>query len=122
MYFQPERTRICGQVAVANVTGVPLDAVLARFKHLHGTKTAEIKNVLQSFGYQVEGLTRQRSTDLAIGKMRWRHDDGRLRGWHWVARLHDGTLCLGYEPATQAWYRCFMLGTVTSWLNIRRVR
>ena len=80
---QPQGTPLCGQVAVAVITGAPLEDVIARVGHKRGTKTWELVRVLDSYGYGALGRARALSVPptLALGILRhptWK------RNWHWV--------------------------------------
>lgn len=86
---QPRNTRICGQIAVAVITGAPLKEVIRVIGHRKGTKSRELAHALTHFGYYAPERARRLSKPppLAISQLRC---EGRRGGnWHWVAIVDD---------------------------------
>lgn len=84
---QPPDTHICGQIALAVITGMSLLDAIQLVGHEKGTKTREIVRALRGLGYTCpDRLGRAKEPpDLGLGALR------RLTGrgdWHWV--VFDG--------------------------------
>lgn len=82
--------RTSGQVAVAVITGRPVEEIIERIGHTHHTTTRELARVLGQYGY----LCRERCIPakelkelpkLGLGQV---HSSQSSR-WHWVA-VEDG--------------------------------
>jgi hypothetical protein len=69
---QPDGSSLCGQIAVAVVTGLPLDEVIERgfAGHRGKTNTRRVKQALRRFGVECgDKLERTRRTDVAIARL-----------------------------------------------------
>ena len=115
---QDTKTRACGQVAVAVITGRPLDEILIRVGHSHQATTRELARVLDYCGYLCPSrclpVKDPRSLPkLAIAQV---HSNRSAR-WHWVAieqgRIFDGVWGDAYGGV--AWPRDFR---ITSYLPV----
>lgn len=89
---QPEGMGVCGQVAIAALTGLPLSEVYELVGHKHGTKTRELVRVLRGLGFITANNCRSRVRPwTGLAQVHQRH---RYGGWHWVAldgeRIYDG--------------------------------
>ena len=123
---QPPDTTICGQVAVALITGAPLSLVITMFGHSHTTRTKEIVRALTYFGYRTDGVLRRAGLSdtwpaLGIGKMQWRNPEDVAQttqkywrsGSHWVI-IRNGKIQDGHVHKDDTWGG----GLITSWLRV----
>jgi hypothetical protein len=92
---QNPRTQTSGQVAVAAITGRPVDEIIGRLGHSHHTTTRELAGVLDHYGYLcprrcVRAGDPRNLPRLAIAQVH----SSRASPWHWVAvedgRIFDG--------------------------------
>lgn len=84
---QPPGSKICGQIAVAAVTGESVERVIEIIGHDRGTKTVELQRALRALGWECPDKCMQVSAfptppELAIAIVRpvWR----RTGNWHWI--------------------------------------
>jgi hypothetical protein len=117
-HSQDPRRRTSGQVAVAVITGRPVEEVIERIGHSHHTTTRELARVLGQYGY----LCRERSIPanelkelprLGLAQV---HSTQSSR-WHWVA-VEDGHVfdgIWGDAYGTVEWPKGFR---ITSYLPI----
>jgi len=92
---QPPGSSLCGQTCVAMIAGVPLEESISRFNSKGGTRTKQVKQVLESFGFNATNRLKRVTKgtiipSLAIGKMRWSNSNHS----HWVV-IYDGKI---YDP------------------------
>ena len=115
---QDAKTRVSGQVAVAVITGRPLDEILKRVGHSHQATTRELAIVLDYYGYlcprRCVPVKDPRSlSKLAIAQVH----SNRPSSWHWVAieegRIFDGVW--GDAYGVVEWPRDFR---ITSYLPV----
>lgn len=86
IFIEQKLKRNCGQIAVAALTGSPLDKVQEIIGHKHGTQTKALVHALRTLGYSCPDRVRNwNSIDWwraqGIAQVR---EAGRS-GWHWVA-------------------------------------
>jgi len=115
---QNPRTRTSGQVAVAVITGRPVEEVIKRIGHSHNATTRELASVLDQYGYlcSLRCVPAKRLTEppkLALAQVH----AARRSDWHWVAiengRIFDGVWGDGYGVVN--WPTDFR---ITSYLTI----
>jgi hypothetical protein len=115
---QDPKTRTSGQVALAVITGLPLEEIVKRLGHSHHTTTWEIAAVLSQCGYLcparcIPVRELRESPKLAIAQVHSTHSSR----WHWVAvendRVFDGIWGDAYGVVT--WPSHFR---ITSYLPI----
>jgi hypothetical protein len=85
-YRQDPKTRTSGQVAVAVITGQPIEEIIKRIGHSHQATTRALARVLGQYGYlcsdrcvPAKGL--KELPRLAIAQVH----STRRSDWHWVA-------------------------------------
>lgn len=92
---QDPTKRLSGQIAVAVVTGRPLEEIIGRVGHSHHATTGELANVLDHYGFLcprrcLSVKDRRDLSKLAIAQVR----STQVSRWHWVAvedgRVFDG--------------------------------
>lgn len=92
---QDAKTRTSGQVAVAVITGRPLEEILHRIGHSHHTTTRELARILDHYGFLcpcrcVRAKDPRDLPRLALAQVR----SPRSSRWHWVVvengRIFDG--------------------------------
>jgi hypothetical protein len=92
---QDSQKRISGQVAVAVITGRPVEEIIERVGHSHHATTRELADVLDHYGFLcphrcVRAKSSRDLPKLAIAQV---HSTYASR-WHWVAiengRIFDG--------------------------------
>lgn len=92
---QDPTARTSGQIAVALITGRPVEEIIERVGHSHHTTTRELASVLDHYGFLsprrcVSARDRRDLPKLAIAQV---HSTRSAR-WHWVAieegRIFDG--------------------------------
>ncbi len=92
---QDPRTRTSGQVAVAVITGRPIEEVIKRVGHSHHTTARELAGVLGQYGYLcptrcIPAKEPKHLPKLALAQVH----STRRSNWHWVAvengRIFDG--------------------------------
>ena len=92
---QDRKSRISGQIAVAVVTGRPLEEIIRQVGHSHHATTRELASVLDHYGFLCPRrcLSVKDPRDLPKLAIAQVHSAGTSR-WHWVAieegRLFDG--------------------------------
>ena len=112
---QPSKKKVCGQVAVAVVTGKPLDEVIRVVGKKGCTKTKDIVKGLRTLGFHCAGKCQRmkESPPLAIAQV---HSPKRS-GWHWVVidgdKIWDGHF--GTSNGKVVWPECWR---ITSYLRI----
>jgi len=98
---QPDRTRICGQIALAVITGLSVEQAIRQVGHEHGTTTRVLARHLRAFGYECGDRCRRRARsempDLALAQL---HSPN-WRGWHWIV-VDDGVVFDGRERRRRA--------------------
>lgn len=89
-FIEQKRKRNCGQIAVAALTGAPLEKVHQLVGHMHGTRTWELSIALERLGYESPMRACPVAWQKALATF-WDcfgiaqvHQEGRA-GWHWVA-------------------------------------
>lgn len=104
--LQMPKTRNCGQVAIANLTGCSLQEAEWAVGHSTGTKTVEIVNALRKLGYECSGklvpLHQHEDGKLNNGKPIPANGivklaRGKSKRWHWIA-VKDGEFLDGARP------------------------
>ena len=116
-WIKQPRKPICGQVAVAVITGKPLKEIFKIIGHKHGTKTRELAKVLRKLGYTCPYRLKilKQKPKLAIAKLKHKL----RRGWHWVVidgdKIYDGVN--GIKSGKVKWKRGYKL---TSYLPIEK--
>jgi hypothetical protein len=92
---QDPKTRTSGQVAVAVITGRPVEEVITRLGHSRHASTRELARVLGQYGYLcanrcIPARELKELPKLAIAQVH----SMRRSDWHWVAvengRIFDG--------------------------------
>ena len=120
----------CGQIAVACLTGKPVEEIEALVGHAHGSKTRELAKVLRALGYSclsrcVPHFRFAKPPAFGLAQMR---DEKRKSGWHWVAIgegfVWDGALkspvaASKYEAVISE-YPFLPRGRITSYLPVTR--
>lgn len=84
---QPSPSRICGQIAVAVLTGKSVAEVCTIIGHNHGTRTKELREALVALGYDClkrRPIVRKFPPADSFGIIHIR-EDGKKWGGHWVA-------------------------------------
>ena len=107
-FYQPRKSRICGQATVAIITGRPLLEILERFGKDSGTCEAHISRVFASYGYRTSDRLLRFPGKLAIG-----HQKG-----HWVV-WKDGEF-FDAHPREEGGLNeaIFRAEKVRSWLHV----
>jgi hypothetical protein len=92
---QDPRKQLSGQIAVAVITGRPVEEIIQQVGHEHHTTTRELARVLSRYGYlcpcQCIPVTKLKEVPkLGIAQVHSAHSSR----WHWVAvedgRVFDG--------------------------------
>lgn len=113
---QPVNTRICGQIAVAVVTGISLEnAIKLVDKKRNGTTTKDLSRALRYLGYKCPNKCKKMPRPpLAIAQV---HRPN-FSGWHWVVvdgdKIFDGAW--GTPDGKVHWKK--MKWKITSYLPI----
>jgi hypothetical protein len=117
--IQPRNSNLCGQTCVAMVTEKTVEKICGMIGHSHSTRTAELAQVLEWFGFPCENELRRirkggriPSNCLLKVTFRMKGGDGRrpIRRSHWMLRWDGRT----YDPDP----RPVPIGEVTSYLKI----
>jgi hypothetical protein len=89
-HSQDPRRRTSGQVAVAVITGRPVEEIIERIGHTHHATTRELARVLGQYGYLCPGrcIAANELKELPKLGIAQVHST-QSSGWHWVA-LEDG--------------------------------
>ena len=112
---QPPNKKVCGQVAVAVITGKPLDEVIRVIGKKGCTKTKDIVKGLRKLGSHCAGKVQRMKGTVPLGIAQVRKK-GRS-GWHWVViegdKIWDGHF--GTPDGTVVWPEGWR---ITSYLRI----
>jgi hypothetical protein len=122
---QPEGSRLCGQVAVAALSGSTLEEAIHAVGHRHGSKTRELVHALLTLGLEPLASRCRKMTrpDFGLAQV---HLPG-YSGWHWIAvdgaYAYDGNergpIAFSlYETAAAKQYK--RGARITSYLPVRR--
>ena len=87
---QPDKTLLCGQVAIAVITGEPLAYVIEFVGHRKAMRIKEIVRVLRLLGYKVPD-TLERTNAIPAGRAIVNVRQSREHLGHWIAAV-DGAL------------------------------
>jgi hypothetical protein len=112
---QPVGTRVCGQIAVAVVTGITLEQAIRIIRKKGGTTTKDLAFALRFMGYKCPTRCMKISRPpLAIGHLT---NPRRKSGWHWIVvdgdKIFDGRN--GNDRGQVAWPKDWK---ITSYLPI----
>lgn len=108
---------MCGQVAIAALSGCSVDDAISAVGHSRSTKTRELIPALRALGLSplAERCRLMPRPDFGIAQV---HAPGRS-GWHWVAvdgdKTYDGVW--GDASGVPRWPECFR---ITSYLPVER--
>lgn len=90
---QPEKSRICGQIAVAVIAGISVEDSIKLIGKRFGTSTKDLAKALLKLGYKCPNRCKRlkEKPKLAIAQV---HKPVRKSGWHWVVvhenKIYDG--------------------------------
>jgi len=88
---QPPGSSLCGQTCVAMLLGVELGQSIEEFKSRGGTRTKQIKAILEKHGYvcadrlKLISKKKPQFPDVCICRVRWGHKSRS----HWVLKYYD---------------------------------
>ena len=82
---------MCGQIAVAVIAQIPLDAAKKVVAKRGCTSTKRLVKALRSLGFKCPDHCKRKRPPLGIAQL---HDPKRKNGWHWVVvdgdKIYDG--------------------------------
>lgn len=115
---QPSGTYLCGQVCVAVLCEVELDAGIRLVGHKNSTTTSELVRVLRGQGFELPDRAKPGPRpELGLAVVRARREEGWSSSWHWVVvdgeKIWDGAL--GLPDGTVLWPETY---AITSYVPV----
>jgi hypothetical protein len=113
---QPEKSRICGQIAVAVITGISVEESKKLIGKNFGTNTKDIAKALRKMGYKCPNRCKRlkEKPKLAIAQVR---KPSKKSGWHWVV-IHEDKIYDGIDGNPDGTVNWIKGQRITSYLPI----
>jgi hypothetical protein len=121
---QPKKSRICGHIAVAVITGKTVLEIINFIGNRNGTKTKQLAKALRNYGFQCPDKCRKMPRPkLGIAQVHFKSrklNKTWSNNWHWVAvsddKIYDGSF--GKPDGTVDWPKDWKM---TSFLPVTKI-